>query len=84
MFGVKIAELKIIAKKIKGNQVLACELYETGVSDAMYLAGIVAVGSQMTKKLARPLGQTIYVGTCLFEYIVPGVATESPHAHELE
>src|SRR4051812_34789242 len=41
---------KRIAKTIKGNQSLACELYETGNVDAMYLAGIVAYGSQMSKK----------------------------------
>ena len=49
-FGVKIADLKTIAKKIKGNQSLACELYESGNADAMYLAGMVADGSQMSKK----------------------------------
>ncbi|MGB7325439.1 MAG: DNA alkylation repair protein, partial [Rubripirellula sp.] len=47
MFGVKVADMKVIAKKIKGNQTLALELFETGNSDAMYLAGIVADGSQM-------------------------------------
>ncbi|HTF24502.1 MAG TPA: DNA alkylation repair protein [Candidatus Limnocylindria bacterium] len=50
MFGVSIADLKVIAKTIKGQQALACELYETGNLDAMYLAGLVADGSQMTKK----------------------------------
>jgi 3-methyladenine DNA glycosylase AlkD len=34
--------LKVIAKQIKGNQALAMELYKTGNTDAMYLAGIVA------------------------------------------
>ena len=42
MFGVKIGDLKVIAKKIKGQQALACELYDTDNIDAMYLAGIVA------------------------------------------
>jgi DNA alkylation repair enzyme len=49
MFGVSVADLKLIAKKIKGQQALACELYETGNLDAMYLAGMVADGSLMTK-----------------------------------
>ena len=52
MFGVKIADLKTIAKKIKGNQELACELYDMGNVDAMYLAGIVADGSKMFKETA--------------------------------
>src|SRR5882672_7799003 len=47
MFGVKIADLKVVAKKIKGEQELACALYATGNLDAMYLAGIVADGAKM-------------------------------------
>ena len=39
-FGVKIADLKVIAKKLKGEQALALELYATGDRDAQYLAGI--------------------------------------------
>jgi len=42
--------LKVIAKTIKGQQALACELYETSNLDAMYLAGMVADGAQMTEK----------------------------------
>ena len=80
--GVKIGELKTIAKKIKGNQSLACELYETGVSDAMYLAGIVADGSQMTKKQLDSWAKSA-TWHMVSEYTVPGVAAESPLAHEL-
>ncbi len=47
-FGVKVADLKKTLKKIKGDQQLALELYETGNSDAMYLAGLLADGSKMT------------------------------------
>ena len=81
-FGVKIADLKMIAKKIKGNQSLACELYETGNADAMYLAGMIADGSQMSKKQLESWahGATWHM---LSEYTVPGVATESPFAREL-
>ena len=34
MFCGKVSDLKVIAKTIKGNQDLACELYETGNYDA--------------------------------------------------
>jgi len=80
--GVKIADLKAIAKKIKGNQALACELYDTGCADAMYLAGIVADGSQMSRKQLESWakGATWHM---LSTSTVPGVATESPHAREL-
>jgi 3-methyladenine DNA glycosylase AlkD len=82
MLGVKIGDLKVIAKKIKGNQALACELYETGNPDAMYLAGMVADGSKMPKKQLEGWanGATWHM---LSEYTVPGVASESEHAREL-
>jgi hypothetical protein len=44
LLGVSVAELKVVAKKIKGQQALACELYDTGIMEAMYLAGLVADG----------------------------------------
>jgi len=49
IFGVKVADLKVIAKQIKGNQELAYELFDTGNGDARYLAGLVADGALMTK-----------------------------------
>ena len=79
---IRIGDLKTIAKTIKGNQSLACELYETGIADAMYLAGIVADGSQMSMKQldSWAKGATWHM---LSEYTVPGVAAESPYAREL-
>jgi len=82
MFGVKVGDLKQIAKKIKGNQQLACELYETGNSDAMYLAGMVADGSQMSKKQLDAWAKNA-TWHMISEYTVPGVATESKFAREL-
>jgi 3-methyladenine DNA glycosylase AlkD len=81
-FGVKIADLKMIAKKIKGNQSLACKLYETGNADAMYLAGIVADGSAMSKRQLESWAQGA-TWHMLSEYTVPGVAVESPYARDL-
>jgi 3-methyladenine DNA glycosylase AlkD len=49
-FGVKIEELKKIQKRIKKDYRLALELYDTGIYDAMYLAGLIADDAQMTKK----------------------------------
>lgn len=49
LFGVKIGDMKPIQKRIKGDQQLALDLYATGNGDAMYLAGLVADGSKMTK-----------------------------------
>ncbi|MDG2448340.1 MAG: DNA alkylation repair protein, partial [Saprospiraceae bacterium] len=49
-FGVKIADLKKVLKKTKKNHKLSLELYKTGNSDAMYLAGLMADETQITKE----------------------------------
>src|SRR5437762_305061 len=49
-YGVKIEELKKIQKRIKMDYRLALDLYDTGVYDAMYLAGLIADDAQTTKK----------------------------------
>ncbi|MDB4724238.1 DNA alkylation repair protein [bacterium] len=81
-FGVKVGDLKTIAKKIKGRQDLALKLYDTGNPDAMYLAGIVADGLQMSK---RQLEQWAKEATwhMISEYTVPGVAVENLSAVHL-
>ncbi|MCC5021677.1 MAG: DNA alkylation repair protein [Candidatus Synoicihabitans palmerolidicus] len=48
-FGVKIGDLKPLARKLKGEQTLALELYATGNSDSQYLAGMIADGAKMTR-----------------------------------
>ena len=49
-FGVKIADLKKIQKRVKKDYQLALDLYDTGIYDAMYLAGLIADDVRMTKK----------------------------------
>jgi len=80
--GVKIGDLKIIAKRFKSEQALAHELYKTAVVDAMYLAGIIADGAAMSKKQldSWAKGANCHI---ISEYAVPGVAVESPHARDL-
>ena len=48
-FGVKVADLKTLVKKIKKNHELSLALYETGNSDAMYLAGLIADEDRISK-----------------------------------
>jgi 3-methyladenine DNA glycosylase AlkD len=78
-FGVNISELKVIHKKIKGDQALAMQLYATGNSDAMYLAGMVADGKKMTAAQLQNWADTapwhMISGTT-----VPWVASEHPDA----
>jgi len=82
VFGVKIANMKLLLKKIKGRQDLALELYATGNLDAMYLAGLLADGAQMSKKELKSWAAAARWGM-ISEYTVPWVATESPHGREL-
>jgi hypothetical protein len=79
MFGCKVGDLKPIAKSIRGNQELALELYSSGNSDAMYLAGMVASGAKMTKLQLQSWvdGASWYMTS---EHTVPGVTCEHPDA----
>lgn len=78
MYGVKVGDLKKVAKKIKNQQEIALGLYDTGNIDAMYLAGIVADGSQMTKtELDRWARQATW--QMISDYSIPGVTAESQH-----
>src|SRR3984893_17397899 len=77
-FGVKVEDLKKIQKRIKKDHQLALELYDTGISDAMYLAGLIADDPQMTRKdLQRWVEQAYWY--MLSEYTVPWVAAGSKH-----
>lgn len=79
LFGVKIGDLKKVLKKIKGNQELALELWETGNADARYLAGLAADGSQMNRRQLDAWAKSAG-GALLSEYSVPFVASEHPDA----
>ena len=83
MFGVKVADLKPIAKSIKGQQALACDLYATRNMDAMYLAGLVADGAQMTTKQLNDWAESAAGLQMISEYTVPWVTVDNPQAREL-
>jgi len=82
LYGVRVADMKVIAKTIKGDKKLACELFETGNYDAMYLAGMVADGKQMTKRELKSWARKAD-WQMISEYTVPWVASESPHGRAL-
>lgn len=48
VFGVKIEEMKKLMKPYKNNLAFACALFDTGIYDAQYMAGLLADGAQMT------------------------------------
>lgn len=49
-YNVRIADMKPLVKKIKKDKELSMGLWDTGVSDAMYLGGLIADESEMSKK----------------------------------
>ncbi|HLZ85696.1 MAG TPA: DNA alkylation repair protein, partial [Puia sp.] len=82
LFGVRVADLKPIQKKIKKDYQLAKDLYATGNADAMYLAGLIADDPKMTANdlrswVRQALSQNIS------EYTVPWVAAGSPQGYTL-
>src|SRR5438445_1112393 len=81
-FGVKVEHLKKIQKRIKKDYRLALDLYDTGVYDAMYLAGLIADDARMTKKDLRHWVATASCAS-LRDYTVPWVAAGSPHGREV-
>jgi 3-methyladenine DNA glycosylase AlkD len=83
MFGVSVADLKVIAKTIKRQQALACELYATGNLDAMYLAGMVADGAQMSKEQLNGWAECAAGLQMITEYTVPWVAVENAQGREM-
>lgn len=82
-FGVSVADLKLIAKTIKGEQALAMELYATGKMEAMYLAGMVASGAKMSKEQLQAWADGSAGMQMIAEYTVPWVAIENTHGREL-
>ncbi len=82
VFGVKIGDMKVIQKKIKRDQELALELYNTGNGDAMYFAGLICEPQKMTKKQLQDWAKKATWGM-LSEYTVAWAAAESRYGQEL-
>jgi len=83
VYGVSVADLKLIAKTIKDQHELACALYETGNMDAMYLAGMVADGSRLTRDQLEKWAKSAVGLQMISEHTVPWLAVESPLARDL-
>ena len=81
-FGVKVADLKKIQKKIKKDHELAIALYDSKNLDAMYLAGLIADEDKVTK---AELNNWVKNAPwhMISEYTVPWVAADSKHGFEL-
>lgn len=82
VLGVKVEHLKKIQKRIRKNYELSLELYDTGIYDAMYLAGLIADEKKMTKRdLEKWAKQATSQALC--GSTVPWIAAESRFGWEL-
>src|SRR6266542_3447239 len=72
VLGVSVEHLKKIQKRVKKDYQLALDLYDTGIYDAMYLAGLIADDARMTKADLRHWVKGAYCGA-LAEYTVAWV-----------
>lgn len=81
-WGVKIEDLKKIQKRVKKNQELALALYDSGISDAMYLAALVSDPKQMTREQLQDWVEKAR-WHMLSEYTVAWTAAESPFGLEM-
>lgn len=82
IYGVKVGDLKPLQKKLKKNYKLSLELFDSKISDAMYLAGLIADETLMTK---TDLNKWVNAASwqMISEYTVPWIAAESKHGLEL-
>jgi len=80
-FGVKVGDLKTILKKTKTNYSLALELYNTGNSDAMYLAGLMTDPKKMSRDDLNNWVEKAY-WYMISEFTVAWVAAESLYGTE--
>ena len=81
-FGVKVEDLKKLLKRLKGDHALALALWETGNSDARYLAGLLADAARLTEAELEHWADTAD-WQMLAEYSVAGCAADSPHGWTL-
>ncbi|WP_339735700.1 DNA alkylation repair protein [uncultured Gimesia sp.] len=82
VLGVKVADLKKLQKQIKQDYQLALDLFDTGIYDAQYLAGLITDDAKMTKtNLHRWLTRANC--TSISGTTVAWVTAESRYGHEL-
>ncbi len=81
-FGVKVGDMKLIQKKIKHDNALALELFDTRNADAMYFAGLISEPQKMGKAELQHWAETAN-WHMLSECTVAWTAAESKFGHEL-
>jgi len=81
-FGVKVGDMKKIVKQVKKDHALSLALFDTGNSDAMYLAGLIADEKKISREELRHWAEKA-TWHMISEYTVAWIASESPYGWEL-
>lgn len=79
VWGVKIEDMKQLLKPHKNDVALACALFDSGVYDAQYLAGLMADGRLMSEAQLQHWVESANAHA-IREYSVAWVTAESPFA----
>jgi hypothetical protein len=82
LYGVKVADLKKFQKKIKKDHQLSLDLFNTGIGDAMYLAGLIADKDQISPDHLRSWADKASY-SMISEYTVPWISADSGHGMEV-
>ena len=81
--GVSVAEMKAVAKSIRGQHALACGLYETGRMEAMYTAGLVLDGAKVTAQQLEAWVELAAGLPMVYDFTIPWLAVENAAGAEL-
>lgn len=82
LYGVRFEDLKKIQKRIKKNHELALALYDSGISEAMYLAGLIADEKQITREDLQKWAEKSDWHTTS-EFTIAKLAADSVHGWDL-
>lgn len=81
-FGVKLGDLRVIAKRIKANPKLALELWATGNLDAMLLATLLMKPKELTAEQLDAMVREVTTQQ-LADWLMSYVVKLSPHKETL-
>jgi hypothetical protein len=82
LFGVKVADMKLLMKKTGRDTPLAKELYRTGNGDAMYFAGLIGNGAEMTRAELEDWAKRA-AWRMVSGYTVPWMTAEHPQGWDI-
>lgn len=80
--GVKTGCLRKLAKKIKVNHVLACELWESGIHEEKLLATLLFDKEKITKSDLNKLMETV-ISWDLCDHLCKNLITKTEYSYEL-